>query len=117
VKLRCDPDPGKDGESQSGGARMTLQVIRWTTGNVGRRALRAILRHPDFELVGVFARSPTKVGVDAADLCGHDTPTGIRATDDVDAGGQRDPAVVAAPPGIATHLTLPLVTAQGFVTG
>jgi 2,4-diaminopentanoate dehydrogenase len=85
VKLRCDPDPGKDGESQSGGARMTLQVIQWTTGNVGRRALRAILRHPDLELVGVFAHSPTKVGVDAADLCGHDTPAGIRATDDVDA--------------------------------
>jgi 4-hydroxy-tetrahydrodipicolinate reductase len=27
------------------------------------------------------------------------------------------PAVVAAPPGIATHATLGLVTAGGFVTG
>jgi hypothetical protein len=27
------------------------------------------------------------------------------------------PAVVAAPPGIATHATLPLVCARGFVAG
>jgi hypothetical protein len=64
---------------------MTLRVLQWTTGNVGRRALRAILRHPDLELVGVFAHSPRKVGLDAAELCGYDTPTGVRATRDVDA--------------------------------
>lgn len=64
---------------------MTLRVLQWTTGNVGRRALRAILRHPDLDLVGVFAHSPSKVGVDAADLCGHEALTGVRATSDVDA--------------------------------
>lgn len=64
---------------------MALRVIQWTTGNVGRRALRAILRHPDLELVGVFAHSPDKVGVDASELCGHDQPAGVTATDDVDA--------------------------------
>jgi 4-hydroxy-tetrahydrodipicolinate reductase len=63
---------------------MTLRVIQWTTGNVGRRTLRAILRHPDLELAGVYAHGAEKVGRDAADLCGHDTPTGIRATDDID---------------------------------
>jgi 4-hydroxy-tetrahydrodipicolinate reductase len=62
-----------------------LRVIQWTTGNVGRRSLRAILRHPDLELVGVFAHGPEKVGVDAADLCGHETPSGVLATADVDA--------------------------------
>jgi 4-hydroxy-tetrahydrodipicolinate reductase len=59
-----------------------LRVIQWTTGNVGRRSLRAILRNPDLELVGVYAHSPDKVGVDAADLCGHDEPSGITATAD-----------------------------------
>jgi 4-hydroxy-tetrahydrodipicolinate reductase len=62
-----------------------LRVIQWTTGNVGRRALRAIVRNPGLELVGVYAHSPEKVGVDAAELCGHDEPTGIAATADADA--------------------------------
>ena len=64
---------------------MTIRVLQWTTGNVGRRSLRAILRHPDLDLVGVFAHGADKVGIDAAELCGHDEPTGILATDDVDA--------------------------------
>jgi hypothetical protein len=64
---------------------MTLRVIQWTTGNVGRRALRAIVRHPELELVGVFAHGPDKVGRDAAELCGDDEATGVLATADVDA--------------------------------
>ncbi len=64
---------------------MTQRVIQWTTGNVGRRSLRAILRNPDLELVGVFAHSGEKVGLDAATLCGHDVLTGVFATSDVDA--------------------------------
>ncbi|MEX2254708.1 MAG: dihydrodipicolinate reductase [Acidimicrobiia bacterium] len=62
-----------------------LRVIQWGTGNAGRPALRAIIRRPDLELVGVHAHSPDKIGRDAADLCGLDEPTGIIATDDVDA--------------------------------
>ncbi len=62
-----------------------LRVIQWGTGNAGVPALRAIIRRPDLELVGVHAHSPDKIGKDAADLCGHDEPTGIIATDDVDA--------------------------------
>ncbi len=61
------------------------RVIQWGTGNAGRPALRAIVAHPDLELVGVHAYSPEKVGRDAADLCGLDAPTGVVATDDVDA--------------------------------
>jgi 2,4-diaminopentanoate dehydrogenase len=64
---------------------MTIKVIQWTTGNVGRRALRAILRNPELELVGVYAHGQDKAGLDAADLCGHDRATGIRATRDADA--------------------------------
>lgn len=62
-----------------------LRVVQWTTGNVGRRTLRAILRHPDLELAGVFAHGDDKIGRDAAELCGHDQPTGVLATNDVDA--------------------------------
>jgi len=62
-----------------------LRVIQWGTGNVGRPALRAIIERPDLELVGVHAHSPDKVGRDAADLCGLSAPTGVAATNDVDA--------------------------------
>jgi len=60
-------------------------VIQWSTGNAGRPALRGIVRHPALELVGVHAHSPDKQGRDAADLCGLDVPTGVVATDDVEA--------------------------------
>ncbi len=60
-----------------------LRVIQWTTGKVGRLAMRAILDDPRLELVGVFAHSDDKVGVDAGKLC--DRPdTGILATNNVD---------------------------------
>ncbi|HET6953275.1 MAG TPA: hypothetical protein VFI47_23040, partial [Acidimicrobiales bacterium] len=56
----------------------------WTTGNVGRQAVAAVLSRPDLELVGVFAHDPAKVGRDAAELCGLPEPTGVAATDDVE---------------------------------
>jgi hypothetical protein len=62
-----------------------LRVIQWGTGNVGYHALRSIIQRPDLELVGVHAHAREKVGKDAADLCGLDTPTGIVATNDADA--------------------------------
>ena len=60
-----------------------LRVIQWTTGNVGRRSLHAIIERHDMELVGVFAHGADKVGRDAAELCGHPEPTGVLATDDI----------------------------------
>jgi hypothetical protein len=51
---------------------------------VGIHALRAIARHPDLELVGLWVHSPDKAGRDAGDLCDL-PPTGVTATDDVDA--------------------------------
>ena len=41
---------------------MTLRVIQWTTGNIGRRSLHAIIARPDLELVGVYAHGADKVG-------------------------------------------------------
>jgi 4-hydroxy-tetrahydrodipicolinate reductase len=62
-----------------------LRVIQWGTGNAGKPALRAIIRRPELELVGVHANTPEKLGRDAAELCGLDEPTGVLATNDIDA--------------------------------
>ncbi|MDT5242977.1 MAG: hypothetical protein QOD36_353 [Mycobacterium sp.] len=61
------------------------RVIQFSTGNVGRHALRTIIGRPDLELVGVHANGAQKVGRDAAELCGLDQPSGVLATDDIDA--------------------------------
>ena len=63
---------------------MGIRVVQWTTGNVGRRSVRAVVAHPDLELVGCYAWSPAKVGRDVGELCGID-PVGVAASDDVDA--------------------------------
>ena len=63
---------------------MAIRVVQWTTGNVGRESLKAILANPTLDLVGCFAWSPAKVGVDVGDLVGL-APVGLAATDDVDA--------------------------------
>ena len=59
---------------------MKYRVVQWSTGNVGYHALRAIIEHPDLDLVGVQAHSPSKIGKDAAELCGLARSTGVRAT-------------------------------------
>jgi hypothetical protein len=63
---------------------MPYRIIQWGTGNVGTHALRMILERPDFVLAGVRVYNPAKVGVDAGEFLGSG-PTGVRATDDVDA--------------------------------
>jgi hypothetical protein len=65
--------------------RTLRRVIQFSTGNVGKHSLRAVIGRPDLKLVGVHASSPDKAGRDAADLCGLTEPTGIVATSDVDA--------------------------------
>jgi 4-hydroxy-tetrahydrodipicolinate reductase len=64
---------------------MAYKVVQWSTGNVGRYALRAILDHPELELAGVFAHSAEKVGRDAAELCGVAKTSGVEATNDAHA--------------------------------
>jgi 2,4-diaminopentanoate dehydrogenase len=58
------------------------RVVVWGTGFVGKMVIPEILRHPDFELVGVGVNNPEKVGRDAGDICGIG-PIGLTATDDV----------------------------------
>jgi hypothetical protein len=63
---------------------MSVRVVQWTTGNVGKRSVRAVVARPDLELVGCYAWSDDKSGRDVGDLCGID-PVGVTATNDVDA--------------------------------
>jgi hypothetical protein len=60
---------------------MTLGVVVWGTGNVGRPAIRAVAAHRDLELLGVVVANPDKVGRDAGELAGI-APLGVAATDD-----------------------------------
>ncbi len=62
----------------------TYRVVQWTTGNVGKSSVRAIVANPLLELVGCYAWSPDKVGRDVGELCGIE-PLGVTATGDVDA--------------------------------
>jgi hypothetical protein len=64
---------------------MAHRVVQWGTGNVGFHSLRHLIRHPDYELVGVHAHSPQKIGQDAASIAGFSELTGILATNDIDA--------------------------------
>ena len=111
---------------------MPLRVVQWTTGNVGRRALRAIAAHPALELAGVFAHGSDKAGRDAGELCGGSPrvrtrlqilpPHGFtgKSFEDFMVLGMiatalpavhAIPAVCAARPGIVSYAELPLVTA------
>ena len=59
------------------------RVVQWATGNIGARALRGVIEHPELELAGVYVTSPAKTGKDAGDLCGV-AATGVLATDHID---------------------------------
>jgi 4-hydroxy-tetrahydrodipicolinate reductase len=60
------------------------RIVQWATGNIGLRSLRAVIEHPEMELVGLYVYSDAKAGRDAGELCGL-PPTGVIATRDVDA--------------------------------
>jgi 2,4-diaminopentanoate dehydrogenase len=64
--------------------RSRYRVVQWATGSVGTSALRAIVEHPDLDLVGVLVFDPAKEGRDAGELCGTGA-TGVVATRDADA--------------------------------
>jgi 4-hydroxy-tetrahydrodipicolinate reductase len=63
---------------------LTLRIVQWTTGNVGKQSAIAIARNRDLELVGCYAWSPEKVGRDVGELCGLPA-LGVVATDDIGA--------------------------------
>ena len=73
---------------------MSYRVVTWGTGNVGAIAVRAIINHPELELVGHIVSSEEKAGQDAAALADLDTPSGVIATSDVDAALATQPDCV-----------------------
>lgn len=58
---------------------MTVRVVQWATGGVGRAAIEAILSHPDLELAGCWVHSADKDGRDVGELIGRE-PLGVAAT-------------------------------------
>ena len=64
---------------------MSLRVVVWSTGTIGKLAIAGVLARPELELVGVWVSSPDKVGKDVGELAGLGGDIGIVATDDRDA--------------------------------
>jgi len=62
---------------------MKRRVIQWATGAMGKTCLRAVIDHPDLELVGLYVYGEDKAGRDAGDIARR-APTGVIATRDVD---------------------------------
>ena len=79
--------------------RMTIRVVQWGSGNVGRQAIATVAARPDMELVGLLVKNPDKAGVDIGTIAGID-PIGIAATDDVD-------EIVALDADVVLHMPLP----------
>lgn len=63
-------------------AARPIRVIQWATGNIGARALRAVIEHPLMELAGLWVSSPDKAGRDAGEMAGLGRATGVIATRD-----------------------------------
>ena len=63
---------------------MSLKIIQWATGGVGRAAIEGIVAHPDLELVGCWVHSEDKAGRDVGELCGLGS-LDVTATSDVEA--------------------------------
>jgi 2,4-diaminopentanoate dehydrogenase len=64
---------------------MPKRVVVWGTGFVGRMVIAEIVKHPEFELIGVGVGNPEKVGRDVGEICGLGRSLALTATDDVDA--------------------------------
>ncbi|MBK3562879.1 dihydrodipicolinate reductase [Streptomyces sp. MBT62] len=67
-----EPGPGR-----------TYRVVQWSAGRMGTKAIRAVVGHPDLELVGLHVHSEDKKGKDAGVLAGIG-PLGIAAVHGVE---------------------------------
>lgn len=61
------------------GVVVGYRVIQWATGSMGKTCLRAVIDHPDLELVGLYVYGKGKNGLDAGDIAGR-AKTGVLAT-------------------------------------
>src|ERR1700743_1337819 len=67
-----DPRPAK-----------TFRVAQWSAGRMGKKSVRAVVDHPDLELVGLYVYSDDKEGVDGGTLGGSEQ-VGIAATRNIE---------------------------------
>lgn len=77
---------------------MKIRVVQWTVGGVARAAVRAILAHPDLELVGCYVWSESKAGKDVGELCNL-PELGIAATNSVE-------KILALKPDVVLYMPL-----------
>ena len=63
---------------------MTFRIVQWTTGNVGKRSVRAVTLNPQLLLVECYAWSEDKIGRVVGEPCGIE-PVSVAATNDVEA--------------------------------
>ena len=78
---------------------MVYRVIQWSSGNVGKGALRAIARRKNLELAGLYVLSAAKAGQDAGAIAGIPA-TGVIATNDLD-------EILATDADVVIHTPLP----------
>ncbi|GAA1481239.1 diacylglycerol kinase [Gordonia sinesedis] len=78
---------------------MTVRVVEWSTGTVGRHAIAGIEARDDLELVGVWVSDPAKVGRDAGELADLGRDLGVTATNDRD-------ALLALRPDVIVHTAM-----------
>lgn len=76
-----------------------VRVVQWTTGKVASESIKAILKRPNLQLVGVFAFSRDKHGRDVGELAGLEKPLGINATAELD-------DILALKPDCVVHMPL-----------
>jgi hypothetical protein len=62
---------------------MTVRVVQWATGSIGRVTLRHVIDSPELELVGLKVHSAKKAGRDAGDIVRRPA-TGVIATDRIE---------------------------------
>lgn len=62
---------------------MGLRVVQWATGSVGAAAVKAVLEHPELDLVGCWVHSDAKVGKDVGEIVGT-MPLGVTTTNSLD---------------------------------
>ncbi|MEO1060314.1 MAG: dihydrodipicolinate reductase [Actinomycetota bacterium] len=79
---------------------MAIRVAQWSTGEVGRQALKMVLDTPELELAGVFAHGASKVGTDAGTVARRDE-TGVLV------GPATVDEVLACEPDVVVHCPLP----------
>jgi hypothetical protein len=103
---------------------MTIRVAQWTTGRIAGYAVRAVLAHPQLELVGAYAWSESKSGRDVGELVGLE-PLGVTATSDIDELISWKPDVVLYMPLIwdVDHMVrlleagINVISTANFITG